>query len=286
MRIHRILVIPLLLYFTLFGSCRTEEQTKPTTAIIGAFDAEVELIQTAMTSKRDTTCHAVAFILGTLEGRHIVLAKAGVGKVNAAMTTTLMLEHFSPSEVIFTGIAGGLRPDLRPGDIVIGTRTAHHDFAYETVDGIKSKATRNPISDELNPIFFPADARLLGLAREAGNLVELERIPSLVGDREPKVTEGLIVTGDAFIASNSKKKELRNRLGADAVEMEGAAVAQLCFQMNTPCLVVRSISDWADSSAVKDVKQFYRIAANNSAGFVMVLVKLLMRDALNPENPR
>ena len=107
MRIHRILIIPLLLFVAIFGSCRTEEQTRPTTAIIGAFDAEVELIQTAMTGKRDTTCNAVTFTLGTLEGRHVVLAKAGVGKVNAAMTTTLILEHFSPSEVIFTGIAGG-----------------------------------------------------------------------------------------------------------------------------------------------------------------------------------
>jgi adenosylhomocysteine nucleosidase len=286
MKSHGIRVCTLFLSAVVLCSCSVGEQVKPITAILGAFDAEVEYIQKTMTAKRDTVCEAVTFTLGFLEGRHVVLTKVGVGKVNAAMTTTLLLEHFNPSEVIFTGIAGGLRPDLYPGDIVIGSRTAYHDFVYETVDGSKSKATRDPISGELNPIFFPVDEKLLSLAMEASSLVELSKISTKAGEREPEVTVGLIVTGDAFIASNAKKKELRSRLNADAVEMEGAAVAQLCFQKKTPCLVVRSISDRADSSAVRDVNQFYRIAANNSAALITVLVRLLNRDIPHSENPQ
>jgi adenosylhomocysteine nucleosidase len=239
------------------------------TGILGAFDAEVATVRQALGAPRDTTCLGLTFTLGELRGRPVVLTMAGVGKVNAAMTATLLIEHFRPEEVLFTGIAGGLSPDLDPGDIVLGAKVVHHDFAVAGHEGTSVMATRAPSSTTPNPIYFPADSALLALATEVGRDLALAPIPARAGPRAPRVVAGVIATGESFVASTARKQELRDRLGADAVEMEGAAVAQICHQLGTPCLVVRSLSDRADSSAVRDVEQFYRIAADNSAALVM-----------------
>lgn len=96
--------------------------------------------------------------------------------------------------------------------------------------------------------------------------------------RKPQVITGIIVTGDAFIASAEKKNQLWKDFRADAVEMEGASVAQICYQQNVPLIVIRSISDTADETASKDFNAFYRIASKNSAELVMFIVKLLRTD--------
>jgi adenosylhomocysteine nucleosidase len=276
--IGRIFTVLLVIGFV--ASCGADIKTESVTAILGAFDAEVELIKASMTEKRDTTYLGIAYTIGDLKGQRVVLAEAGIGKVNAAVTTALLIEHFRPREVIFTGIAGGLNPDLQPGDIVIGAKTAQHDYGVLTAEGAESKGTRDPKTGKRNPVFFLADKGLMQLAREASARVELKGIPAVGGERTPRIVEGVVATGDVFVASESKKKELRERLGADAVEMEGAAVSQVCFQQNVPCLVVRCISDRADASAVDDVGKFYKIAADNSASFVLVLIGMLAGDEL------
>ena len=252
----------------------------PVTAVLGAFDIEIELLKTEMTAAHDTTFMGVSFTRGILEGRDVVLAEVGIGKTNAAMTTTLLIDHFNPGEVLFTGIAGGLSPALLPGDIVIGAMTAHHDATYMTTDSLVTMASWNPISGERNPVLIPADERLLDLANRAGAQAELEKIAVSDGERTVQIIEGVIATGDSFIASESKKEDLRRRLHADAVEMEGAAVAQVCHQMSTPCIVIRSISDMADSRSAEDMERFSRIAANNSASIVRAMVALLARDTV------
>ncbi|MBM3286237.1 MAG: 5'-methylthioadenosine/adenosylhomocysteine nucleosidase [Candidatus Eisenbacteria bacterium] len=249
------------------------------TAILGAFPPELELIRGSLSEKRDSTAFGLAFTLGVLEGRDVVVAESGVGKVNAAMTTTVLLGAFRPREVLFSGIAGALNPDLRPGEIVIGTATAQHDFLYLGADTTMHTSTRNPATGERNPFFIPGDADLLALAAQAAESARLRPIPGTEGDRPPRVIQGVILTGDAFVASNPVKEALRDRLGGDAVEMEGAAVAQVCHEMGVPCLVVRSISDSADSTASRDIEAFYQIAADNSASLVRSLVALLARKA-------
>jgi adenosylhomocysteine nucleosidase len=238
---------------------------------------ETQLIRDAMTSPRDTTLLGLRFTTGLLGAERVVVADAGIGKVNAAVTTTLLIEHFSPSLVIFTGIAGGLNPELDPGDIVIASEVAHHDFAIVTDDSIETMATRNPASGEVNPIKIPADSAMLAIAREAAEAAAFEPVPLLDGSRPPRVFDGIVVTGESFIASGTTKQELRRRFRADAVEMEGAAVAQVCYQMGVPWLVIRSISDRADSSAVRDADRFYQIAAHNSASLVITLMDRLPR---------
>lgn len=264
-----------LLLFPTWGTDTASAQDWPRTGIMGAFSEEVSLLEDALKESQVQTVLGIRFVTGTLEGHRVVLASSGVGKVNAAMTATLMIDHFKLREILFSGIAGAINPDIRPGDIVVAEKTAQHDLGTLTPDGIQLRGMRNPVDWIRNPIFFEADGRLLALAEESARRVELEKIQEGAGERIPRVLRGIIVTGDVFVASPGKKQELRQTLKADAVEMEGAAVAQICRQCKVPCLVIRSISDSADASARQDAGTFLSVAVRNSARLVTAIVSRL-----------
>ncbi len=252
-----------------------EVSSGPITAILGAFEREITLLEDELTDTQEQRIEGIKFVRGKLSGKRVVIAFTGIGKVNAAMTTTLLIEHFQPDKIIFTGIAGAVNRQLQPGDIVIAEKTAHHDMGTIWPEGLFHKGVKNRLDGWENPVFFDADERLLRLAERAAEQVELSSIQIISGQRTPKVVKGIVVTGDAFIASTDKCIELRKKLGADAVEMEGAAVAQICYQREIGCLVIRSISDNADEGAVLDKQTFYLLAAKNSSGLVSELVGLL-----------
>ncbi len=248
------------------------------TAILGAFENEVILLEDRLTDANDRMIEGIRFSSGTLNGQRVVIVWTGIGKVNAAMTTTLLIEHFEPSRVVFTGIAGSANPQLRPGDIVIAEKTAHHDMGVLWPDGLYRRGVKNRLTGWKNPVFFPADERLLHLTQRAAKQLKLASLEMSAAERVPRIVTGIVVTGDVFVASSEKCAELRENLGADAVEMEGAAVAQICHQRQIPHIVIRSISDKADESAVQDKQMFYIIAAKNSANLVAELLTLLGSD--------
>lgn len=248
---------------------------KSTTVILGAFDAEILLLQKKISKPKEIKVQGINFTKGKLENKDVVIACSGMGKVNAAMSTALAIEHFKPKEVIFTGIAGGVDPNLKPGDIVIAEKTIQHDYGRLTPAGMENRNTRNPIDGNNNPVFFPADEKLLEIALIVQKKVQLEKIDSENGPRTPAIRKGVVATGDVFVASSAKCAELRQKHGTDAVEMEGASVAQVCFQMKVPCIIIRSISDNADEKALTDVQKFYKIAAENSASLVEEILKAL-----------
>jgi len=265
----------------LLSSCSSPVQetrqvnSEPITAILGAFEREITLLEDELTDTQEERIEGIRFVSGKLSDKRVVIAFTGIGKVNAAMTTTLLIEHFQPNKVIFTGIAGAVNQQLQPGDIVIAEKTAHHDMGTIWPDGLFHKGVKNRLDGWENPVFFDADERLLRLAEHAAEQVELSSIQIISGQRTPKVVKGIVVTGDAFIASTDKCIELRKKLGADAVEMEGAAVAQLCYQRGIGHLIIRSISDNADEGAVLDKQTFYIMAAKNSSSLVIELIGLL-----------
>ena len=230
------------------------------------------MLKAQLQQPKDTVIQHIHFTEGILNGRKVVLAQTGIGKVNAAITTTLLLDHFQPQEVVFTGIAGGINPLLAPGDLVIGTQTAYHDYGTLTPDSMKRRATRNPFTMQENPEFFICDAVLVQRALAAGRDVLFEKIAGKTGDRLPQVIAGIIVTGDVFVASGAATQQLRNNMHADATEMEGAAVAQVCWQQQTPFIIIRSLSDDAGNNASALVRNFYAIAARNSASLVIALM--------------
>ena len=267
-----------LIFLLLFGSCSSflvKSASLPITGILGAFQKEVTMLQEQLTDAQDHQIEGMRFVTGTLKDKKVVVAWTGVGKVNAAVTATLLIEHFRPTQVIFTGIAGGINPNLAPGDIVIAEQTAHHDMGIMWPDEFQYRGVSNPLDGRRNPVFFPADERLLELAEKAARQVSLKAIGTSEKATVPKIVRGVVVTGDVFVASTEKCNELRHKLKADAVEMEGAAVAQICYQRSIPHLVIRSISDKADEKAREDLMMFQEMAAENSARFIVEIVGLL-----------
>jgi len=261
-----------------------EKSSEPVTAILGAFEQEIILLEDKLTDAQEQIIEELRFVSGKLRGNKVVIAYTGIGKVNAAMTTTLLIEHFKPDKVIFTGIAGGVNQQLQPGDIVIAEKTAHHDMGTFWPEGLFHKGVKNRLSGWENPVFFDGDEQLIKLAERAIQQVDLHSIRIISGQRSPKVVKGVVVTGDSFIASAEKCAELRKKLNADAVEMEGAAVAQLCFQRGIGHLVIRSISDNANEGAVLDKQTFYLLAAQNSSSLVIEMLGLLRTELSSEKN--
>jgi adenosylhomocysteine nucleosidase len=271
----------------LLGSCSSsvlQTSNEPVLAILGAFDKEITLLQDKLSNRREQEIEGIEFVSGELNGQKVVIAWTGIGKVNAAMTTTLTIEHFKPDKVIFTGIAGGVNPKLEPGDIVIAEKTAQHDSGILWPEGFMHQGVKNPFDGTDNPVFFYADEQLLKFAQLAAKHVQLKKIQTKTEEKSPQIVTGVVVTGDTFVASNDKCIELRDKLNADAVEMEGAAVAQICYQRRIGYLVIRCISDKADESAVKDKQMFYLMAAENSAELVAETVGLLTAEPSTEEN--
>lgn len=246
---------------------------KPVTALLGAMDEEIELLRQTLQKSKVKVVHGITFYQGKIGRHRVVIVKTGIGKVNATMTAAFLLQRFRPERVIFTGIAGGIHPDLNPGDIVIGQQTLQYDFGQFTNEGLQTGKTRNPINRELNPLFFPADSLLLITAQAAAQTTEFKKMENQA--KAPRIITGTIVTGDLFVTSETKVNELRMRFNADATEMEGAAVAQLCWQQQVPCLILRSMSDKADSKARESVDNFKKTASYNSARLLINMLSKL-----------
>lgn len=243
------------------------------TALLGAFRDELTLIEASLTDPAEVFHNGHRFVTGRLGGRRVVVTLTGIGKTNAALTTALVMAHFEPQRVIFSGIAGGVRADLQPGDIVIGAEVGYHDVRSVTLQMEPTRQTLHPVTFALNPLYFPADPTLLALARQAAQTLPLAVVPG--SPRPPQVIAGRILTGDEFVNSAQRADAIRAEYGADALEMEGAAVAQVCHQQAVPCLIIRSLSDRADSHAVIDILAFLGTAARNSARLVRAVVEAL-----------
>ncbi|HLR61087.1 MAG TPA: 5'-methylthioadenosine/S-adenosylhomocysteine nucleosidase [Lentibacillus sp.] len=228
-----------------------------TVGIIGAMDEEIALLQDNMTEKEETAAANCLFIRGKLFGRNAILMKSGIGKVNAAMATAILHERFNPSLVINTGSAGGFAAELNVGDIVISTEVVHHDvdvtafgYAYGQVPKM--------------PAMYTADA---DLAAQAGQAVKQLGID---------YQEGIIATSDSFMEDTAQVEAVREKFPAMiAAEMEAAAIAQVCYQYETPFVVIRALSDIAGKRSSISFDAFLDTAAKNAANLIMKMVQKL-----------
>jgi adenosylhomocysteine nucleosidase len=245
-----------------------QTKSRPVTAILGAYGDEITLLLEKVENKKESIVGGLSFTEGELDGRPVVVALTGIGKVNAAITTTLVIEHFHPAEILFSGIAGGVDPALSPGDLVIGKKIAYHD--YGTLgDSLVRDPTRNPVTHQNNPLFFASDDTLISIAERVSRGLSLEK--PIEGKPAPHIVSGIIVTGDVFVSSQKATRRLWQQLNAEATDMESAAVGQTCWQRGVPFIVIRSLSDAADSDAEKDIHRFYRVAAHNAALLVIAI---------------
>lgn len=216
--------------------------------IIGAMNEEIIELKSVMNKIEEEKIGNLVFYKGEILGKNVILVECGIGKVNAAICATLMKIHFNVDKLLFTGVAGGVNSEINIGDIVIGEDLIEHDFdctpfGYEL--------GQIPRMDEYK---FKADEELTNLAYEAA----VEKFGS------NKIWRGRIVSGDQFVASPEKIKWLRETFNAFCTEMEGAAVAHVCYTFNLPFLVIRAISDKADDDAKVDYPEFVKLAAKNS----------------------
>jgi adenosylhomocysteine nucleosidase len=270
---------PALLAVMMLASAPTSQPaTAPAdqpTLVLGALQYEIAPIEKQLADKHTQKVRGVKFITGSLAGRRVVLARTGYGKVNAAMVAALAVERFSPREVIFSGISGGISERVGLGDVVIAEKTAQHDCGKITDKGFEPERVKDKVTGEKTLVFYPADPTLLEAAQSAAEQVVLPPVQTPQGPRPPAILTGVVVTGDVFIASPTKKSELLTAFGADAVEMEGAAVAAVCRRFDVPCLVIRSISDHADEQAEATMKDMGKVAAENAAALTVELIKRL-----------
>lgn len=243
-------------------------------SVIGvlAMGQEAAPLEKQLQDGREVVVQGYVFHVGTLNGQSVVVGRSGAGKVNAAIVATLLIGQFHPSALFFSGTAGAIDPALRPGDVVIGETVAQHDVGLQTPDGITRRGPRNVLTGEFDPILIHAPDLLLSAARRSAQALTLPTAKTSEGDRVPRIVEGVIVTGDVFMSDGSRREELRANLGATAIEMEGGAFIQTCRQFNVPCLVVRSVTDRADTQALTNYQQFVGMASENAAALVTAII--------------
>lgn len=226
--------------------------------LIGAMVEEIGLIEQHMTVAGRSEKAGIAFIEGQFCGKSVVLCKSGVGKVNAAVCTQILIDTYGVDAVIFTGVAGALDPELEVGDIVVSGECVQHDMDVTALGYPKGTIPFQETS------VFQADETLTRLALDAGHKIFQGRIKL-----------GRVLSGDQFIADRALVGKLRDELQGTCAEMEGAAVAQVCSMNGVPFVVIRSMSDKADGSAHVSFAEFTVQASENSYRIVEEMVKSL-----------
>ena len=224
--------------------------------IIGAMDIEVENLKNAVENKQIKTVSGIDFVSGKISGTDVVIAKAGVGKVNAAVCAQTMILLYQPDAVINTGVAGSLSEKVGVGDIVVATATVQHDM------------DTSPLGDPvgyisgINMVELPCDEKvhnkLLDCAKKAEGIA---------------VETGIIASGDIFLNSSEIKNKIVSNFGAVAGEMEGGSIGQVCVINKVPYCVLRAISDNADGSSHVDYPTFVAKAAEVSTNIMLDFLK-------------
>lgn len=246
-------------------------------AVMYAFDAEGQLLRSQMTLQDSLYSLERIFWIGKLQEKEVIVVNSDVGMTNAAMSTQLLIDRFKPNQIIFTGICGGIDPENNIGDIVIPEFWATHDYGVYDQEGFRPgrMVMTLPGKDKPDTLrFFPVDDDLLSIAKG----VQPDLKPIL--DRIPKIkVGGKGASGNSFIDQVEKREELKEKFEAQIVDMESAAVVQVAIINKIPVLVVRSCSDLAggsgSSTAQVEIEEFFEVAADNSASFVLQLLRQL-----------
>lgn len=244
-------------------------------AIVGALPVEISLVVETLTDASARVFGRRTFHVGVFHGAETVAVFSGWGKVAAAATVTQLIASFPITQVVFSGVAGSVRHGLSIGDVVIGTGLLQHDMDASPI----FPRYEVPL---LGKFLFAPDPELReALMRAAERFVQRD-LHSVVAKSEldffrvhsPRVTGGVIASGDKFFASAAEVAALRERLPEIAcVEMEGAAVAQVCEEYGMPFGIVRTLSDSADENSPHDFPRFAReVARHYSAGILARLV--------------
>lgn len=229
--------------------------------IIGAMEVEVASLKSAMKVSRMLKKAQMEFLEGKLEGCQAVVVRSGIGKVNAAVCTQILVDEFGVDGVINTGIAGSLKAEINIGDIVLSTDVLHHDM---DATGFGYPLGQIPQMDAFS---FQADEQMRKLAKEVCEEV----------NPEIRVFEGRVVSGDQFISSREVKDKIKENFDGCCTEMEGAAIAQTAYLNQIPFVIIRAISDKADDSATMDYPTFEKQAVEHSVRLTRGFLKRIQK---------
>jgi adenosylhomocysteine nucleosidase len=241
---------------------------RPAIGLICAIPQELAELRAALDHDVRAEVGGFTFDQGRLDGRPVILAEAGIGKVNTATVATILAVRFDAGMLVFNGVAGGLDPELAIGDVVVADRAVQHDC------GVIENGRLQPYHAGHVPFFNPTDRfgydvepALLARVRarlEGGNLIPLS--PRAGGEgRAPKVVHGTILAGDQFINCETTRERLYRELGGRAVAMEGGALAQVAERLGLPWLEIRALSDLAGRESHFDFGTFVDEVAKNTA---------------------
>ena len=218
--------------------------------IIAAMNVEMDGLRAHMENPVSETVSGVEFVRGTIEGREVVTAVCGIGKVFAALCAQTMILRYAPEAVINTGVAGTLTDELSIGNLAVSSCVVQHDM--------DTSAIGDPVGliSGINMVEIPADRALTDRLCAAAQTVGV------------KTLTGCIASGDQFVASPGRKTFIADTFSAIACEMEGAAVGQVCYVNRVPFCVLRAISDSADGSSHMDYPTFVQMAAEQSVALL------------------
>lgn len=228
-----------------------------TTAIVSAMHEELAAVLALMPDERKQVVAGREFWRGHLHGHDVVAVLSRIGKVAAATTATALIERFQVGRIVFTGVAGGLAPGVKVGDVVVADSFLQHDM-------------------DASPLFPRHEVPLYGTSRFASDAVLTDLLEAAARKALPGASlhRGLVVSGDRFVATTAESRALQAALPeALAVEMEGAAIAQVCHDYGVPFAAVRTVSDRADDEAHVDFVRFIQeVASRHSAAIVQALL--------------
>ena len=224
--------------------------------IIGAMEEEVEQLREAMAVEKTSEKAGMVFYSGTLEGVPVTIVRSGIGKVNAAVCTQILVDDFKIDAVVNTGIAGSLCAEIDIADVVISSDVLHHDMDATGFGYPKGQIPRMEV------LSFEADKGLIKAAKAAC----AEAAPEI------GVHEGRVVSGDQFISDKGRKAEIVKDFEGFCTEMEGAAIAQTAYLNGIPFVVIRTISDKADDSASMDYPEFEKKAIANAVKIIKAFI--------------
>jgi adenosylhomocysteine/aminodeoxyfutalosine nucleosidase len=225
-------------------------------ALMGAMPEEIEPLLEKIDDVSLMEYGANRYYTGTYAGKEVVVAYSKIGKVFASLTAAMLLEKFGCDTLLFSGVAGAIREDLHIGDLIMAESLCQHDLDITAFGHPYGYVPEGKV-------YVPTDEKLRTLARQVAQNKGIE------------LKEGIIATGDQFIADPERKAWIAKTFNAAALEMEGAAVAVVCDTFEVPFFVLRAISDSADMEAGFDFDAFLHKSARISADFILEMVRQL-----------
>jgi adenosylhomocysteine/aminodeoxyfutalosine nucleosidase len=227
-------------------------------AIMGAMPEEIEPLINKLDNVETMLYGANTYYEGTYKGQEVVVAYSKIGKVFATLTATMLIEKFGCDMLLFSGVAGAISDKLKIGDLIIADGLCQHDLDITAFGHPFGYVPEGEVC-------IPSDVNLRNIAKEVAK------------EKGLVLKEGIIATGDQFVANAERKDWIGNTFNADALEMEGASVAVVCSSLNVPFFILRAISDSADMDASFNFDAFLESSAKVSADFILSMVEAIKK---------